>query len=266
MLEICNDIDEIRYKELIDKISSRFGLTQKERIEQLQSGQAVIANRVYWCVTHLKKAGLLRGKRGIVSITPAGKDVLLKKLKKIDLKFLSTLQAYVDWKASFGKKSDATKDPESHTPEAKMEEGYNEIKSQVVGELLDKLHKVSPYFFEHIATEVFRAMEYGVHHKVTQKSRDGGIDAVISEDKLGLDEIYLQMKKWSGTIPAEQVQKFVGAMDGRKSNKGIFVTTSKFSDGTREYVKNAKANVKLVDRQNISRVHVRQQHWGHDKT
>ena len=82
MLEICNGIDEIRYKELIDKLSSRFHLTQEERIEQLQSGQAVIANRVYWCVTHLKKAGLLEGKRGIVSITPAGKDALLQNLKK----------------------------------------------------------------------------------------------------------------------------------------------------------------------------------------
>ena len=252
MLEICNDIDEIRYKELIDKLSSRFSLTQEERIEQLQSGQAVIANRVYWCVTHLKKAGLLEGKRGIVSITPAGKNALLQNLKKIDLKFLSTLQAYINWKASFGKKSGATKDLESHTPDAKMEEGYNEIKSQVAGELLDKLHKVSPYFFEHIVTEVFRAMGYGISHKVTPKSRDGGIDAVISEDKLGLDEIYLQAKRWSGTVPTEQVQKFVGAMDGRKSSKGIFVTTSKFSDGTRKYVKNAKANVKLVDGETLA--------------
>ena len=252
MLEICNNGREMRYKEIIDKLADQSKLTQEERNKQLQSGQTVFANRIYWCVTHMKKANLLGGKRGHVLITPSGEDVLKARPERIDLRFLDRIKEYKDWKANFGKKTDVSKDSDLSTPESRVEDGYNEIRKQVVDELLEKLHQGSSDFFEQAVPKVFRAMGYGVDHNVTKKSNDGGIDSVISEDKLGLDEIYLQAKRWNGTVPREQVQKFAGAILGKKSRKGIFVTSSMFSDGAKNFIKTAPVNVILVDGETLA--------------
>lgn len=250
------DGQEHSMKEVEANLATEFGLTDDELAQTTPSGRMTIfSNRVGWAKTYLKKAGLVNApRRGPFSITAEGNKVLAQKPDVIDRNFLSQFPTFQ--KFSFGTGEIEDQEQASNfaedTPEETMEAGYQSILKDLHTELLANLKNGSPRFFEQAVIDLLLSMGYGGSRKDAGKavgrSRDGGIDGVIKEDKLGLDLIYVQAKKWDGaTVGRPEVQSFVGALTGKFAKKGIFITTSSFSRDAIEYVKNLDSKVILID-------------------
>ena len=209
-------------------------------MEMLSSGQRAIANRVGWARTYLKKAGLLQSpQRGMMQITDRGRQVLAGNPERVDAAYLK--ERFSEFREWIKAKPDIVgpKPGPAVTPEEVMESAYNERIDRVASDLLERLQTGSPYFFERIVVQLLRAMGYGGISGcglVTPKSRDGGIDGVIYEDKLGLGNVCVQAKRWDGTVGRKTVQEFVGSMDLYRSRKGVIFTTSSFTADALEYV------------------------------
>lgn len=133
------------------------------------------------------------------------------------------------------------------SPEDMMDEGYKMIKNNVKNELEEKIKTITPSFFEELVVELIRKMGYGISHNVTGQPGDGGIDGIIEEDKLGFDKIYIQAKRWERTVSEPELRSFVGALQSKQSKKGIFITSSNFSDSARDYIKQSGSNILLID-------------------
>jgi restriction system protein len=227
-------------RDIIEQIADALSLTQDERMEMLSSGQRAIANRVGWARTYLKKAGLLQSpQRGLMQITDRGRQVLAENPLRIDTAYLKErFPEFRDWIKSKPEVA-APEGGDAATPEEVMESAYRERIDQVASDLLEKLQSCSPYFFERVVVQLLRAMGYGGiggRGLVTPKSRDGGIDGVIYEDKLGLGNVCVQAKRWDGTVGRKTVQEFVGSMDLYRSRKGVIFTTSTFTSDAVEFV------------------------------
>jgi restriction system protein len=227
-------------RELTEQVADAFSLSAEERIKTLSSGQRAIANRVGWARTYLKKSGLLRSpQRGVMQITDLGRQVLSEKPSRIDAAYLK--ERFPEFKQWIQTKPEAPapKNGPSSTPDEVMESAYDQLIDEVASELLDSLKTANPYFFEKVVVQLLRAMGYGGPGGlglVTPRSRDGGVDGVIYEDKLGLDRVCIQAKRWEGTVGRKTVQEFVGSMDLHRSRKGVILTTSSFSADAREFV------------------------------
>jgi restriction system protein len=227
-------------RELTENIANALSLTDDERSEMLSSGQRAIANRVGWARTYLKKAGLIQSpKRGIQQISDRGRQVLAENPSRIDTAFLK--ERYSEFRDWILAKPQAQAPSESGptTPDEAIEAAYKQLNDQVAIDLLDTLKECSPYFFEKVVVQLLRAMGYGGtagRGLVTPKSRDGGVDGVIYEDKLGLDSVCIQAKRWEGTVGRKTVQEFVGSMDLHRSRKGVILTTGTFSHDASEFV------------------------------
>lgn len=243
--------------ELENKLATHFNLNEEERrqLKPSSSHETIFSNRVRWARFYLKKAGLLEDpKRGFTKITQKGLELANKPPAKIDIKFL---MLYPEFKEFYIKKKpektqdtsvvDVEKEFVKYTPEDLIIAGYQSLRNNLEKELLDRINTNSPQFFERLVLDLIRKMGYGVDHKVLGRTGDGGIDGVIKEDKLGLDEIYFQAKRWKGTIPIHQVRDFGGALLGKKSKKGIFITTSDFSPDAYDYAKIPDANIVLIN-------------------
>ena len=252
LLEFLSDGKEHTSKEINDYITKKFHLTEEEKNELLPSGaQTVINNRISWARTYLKKAGLIKSpKRGTFVITEDGKKVLEKKPIKIDRYFLRTIPKFIEWRNNHlpkARKKDFTKTDldftYNKTPQELMDYAYQEFIDKLSFELLDKVKNSSPQFFENLVIDLLVKLGYGGSKKeagkAVGKSGDGGIDGIINEDKLGLDKIYIQAKKWENTIPLKEIRDFAGALLAQKAKKGVFITTSKFPQTAYEYVKNS---------------------------
>ncbi len=234
----------------------RFKLTEDEINERIPSGQSTyIKNRTGWARTYLKKAGLLNSpKRGFVQITERGKEAISAGLEKVDRKYLEQFPEFTEFQKRSNKK-DEKNIPFSgkETPEETIESSYQELRSQLADELLDQVRSCSPEFFERMVVELIVTMGYGGSFRdaaqATQRSHDGGIDGVIKEDRLGLDTIYIQAKKWdeSRSIQRPEIQKFAGALQGVRARKGIFITTSFFSSGAIEFANSIESKIVLLD-------------------
>lgn len=253
LLRFCADGKEHANQEALDALATEFGLTNDERKKLLPSGQQrVFDNRVAWARAHMKMALLIENpRRGIFRITGRGKSILEQSPPSIDLKFLRQFSEYVD--AREKPKSDASTvtAEEAQTPEEQIEQAYETLRENLAGELLQQLKSASPSFFEKVVVDVIVRMGYGGSLKdagqAIGRSGDEGIDGVINEDRLGLDSIYIQAKRWEGTVSRPEIQKFAGALQGKRATKGVFITTSDFSEGSRDFASNISSKIILID-------------------
>lgn len=240
--------------ETINVLSKHFHLTDEELAELLPSGQqSVFTNRVAWAKAHLKKAGLLDSpSRGLYKVTPRGLEALAQNNQKINLKYLKQFEEYSQGNSgnSNAKEKDEQKPSDTLTPSEHIEIGYQRIREELEEELLAKIKESSPAFFERLVVEVLVAMGYGGSRKdagqTLGQSGDGGIDGVIKEDRLGLDAIYIQAKRWDSVVGRPEIQKFAGALQGQRAKKGVFITTSGFSKEASDYVSMIENRIVLI--------------------
>ena len=264
LLKEISNRNEFTAKDVNSNLSKYFNLTDDELQEMLPSGkQAVFVNRVAWAKAHLKIAGLLESpKRGSFKITPKGLEVLNQNPEIINLKFLKTLPDYIEYLES-SKSDEKTTDVNSETediktPEELIEQSFLTIQKALSQELITKVKSCSPYFFENLVVELLVKMGYGGSlsdaGKAIGKSGDEGIDGIIKEDKLGLDIIYIQAKRWEGNVGRPEIQKFVGALAGQGAKKGIFITTSKFTPDALNYIPRNETKIVLIDGEKLTRL------------
>jgi len=257
LLKLAGDKQEHTIREAIDYIAETFKLTESDKKEVLPSGQQyIIDNRVGWARTYLKKAGLLEStKRAYFKITDLGLEVLEKNPKEVNIKFLEQFPLFIEFRNIKKEKDNHEERPEesnsTQTPQELLEYGYQKIKRDLAQELLILVKQSSPQFFEKLVVELLLAMGYGGSRKdagqAVGQSGDGGIDGIIKEDKLGLDVIYLQAKRWENVVGSKEIRNFVGSLVGQKANKGVFITTSGFTKDSLEYVKTITHKVILID-------------------
>lgn len=263
VLKHLNDGGEHSLRGTISALADEFGLTDEERKVLLPSGkQPIVSNRVAWAVTYLRQAGLLENiKRGVFKITEKGRQVLVDFPERIDNSVLEQFEEFQEFKTrNRSNKEPTTRKPietQSETnPEETLETAYQELKDGLVLELLDSIKQCTPEFFEQLVIDVLIKMGYGGSRKeagqAIGRSGDEGIDGIIKEDKLGLDIIYLQAKRWEGTVSRPEIQKFAGALQGQRARKGIFITTSQFSKEALDYVKNIDSKIILIDGSQLS--------------
>jgi len=241
-------------RETIDILSKHFHLTDDELAELLPSGQqSVFTNRVAWAKAHLKKAELLESpSRGLYKVSPRGLQALAQSNQKINLKYLKQFEEYSQGNSgnSNAKEKDEQKPSDTLTPSEHIEFGYQRIREELEEELLAKIKESSPAFFERLVVEVLVAMGYGGSRKdagqTLGQSGDGGIDGVIKEDRLGLDAIYIQAKRWDSVVGRPEIQKFAGALQGQRARKGVFITTSGFSKEASDYVSMIENRIVLI--------------------
>ncbi len=264
LLKVAGDKKEHSIREAIDHIGDLFKLSEQERKEVLPSGRSyIIDNRVGWARTYLKKAGLLEDtRRSYFRITDKGAEVLAKSPTEINIKFLQKFPEFNEFRK---KKDDGEEEQEqviqedsSQTPQELLEYGYQKIKRDLAQELIESVKKASPRFFEQLVVELLLKMGYGGSLKDAGKaigqSGDGGIDGIIKEDKLGLDVIYIQAKRWENVVGSKEIRNFVGSLVGQKANKGVFITTSGYTKDALEYVKTITHKVILIDGEMLSQL------------
>lgn len=245
ILKVLSNDEIMHRRELIKKViqNSYFHLPKELLEEKIKSGDVLIENRIAWGISYLKQSEYVKyPKRGFVQITPKGlkqKDVLT--LKQVQLDISKTL-VYKDGNV----KDDEINEIKTSSPEDLIYEGFNQIEKEVKNDLLEKLKTIDPYYFEKVILILLKKMGYGEFIE-TSKSGDGGIDGIINEDKLGLDKIYIQAKRFSeNKVREKDIRNFIGAMSG-DTNKGVFVTTSLFDNGAIEKAKNAHHKIILLD-------------------
>jgi restriction system protein len=242
---------EVAVREVSESLAKEFGLTEEELNKLLPSGRApLFYNRVQWAITHLRKAGLLATpRRACVSITPRGRAVLSRNLKRVDLRLLMEFPEFQEFRS---KKIQTDQGESQDTPLETLETGYQSLRAELADELLAKVKGCSPSFFEQLVVELLVKMGYGGSRadagKALGRSGDEGIDGIIKEDKLGLDTIYLQAKRWKdNSVGRPAIQQFAGALAGQGASKGIFITTSKFTEDARSFVGKVNSKIVLID-------------------
>ncbi len=260
LLKYLGDNEEHSLRETIEYLADKFQLSNEERKELLPSGQqATFDNRVGWARTYMKKAILLEPtRRGYFRITERGQDVLSQNPQKINVKFLEQFQEFMEFRQVRKEKPEKPKvEPASvETPEEALEGAYQKLQEGLASDLLQNVKDCSPAFFERLVVALLVQMGYGGSRKEAGQAvggtADGGIDGIIKEDKLGLDIIFIQAKRWEGTVGRPEIQKFAGALQGQKAKKGIFITTSNFSKEASDYVKNIDTKIILIDGQQLA--------------
>jgi restriction system protein len=257
MLKLSGDLKERSLAETRDALAEIFGITDEERKELLPSGtQPIFNNRVAWACIYLYNAGLLeRPKRGWYKITDRGFDVLKKDPPKIDVKYLNQFPAFVKFRETKKEEKEDSGvsgvEPPVTNPEEALETSYQALQQALASDIIQSIKDCSPQFFERLVIDVLVKMGYGGSRKeagqAVGRTGDGGIDGIIKEDKLGLDIIYIQAKRWENTVGRPEIQKFAGALQGQRARKGIFITTSDFTKDALNYVKNIESKIILID-------------------
>jgi restriction system protein len=231
-------------------------LSDEERNELLPSGgQGVFNNRVHWARTYLKQAGLLDApRRGYFQITDRGLSLLAEKPNVVNVTLLERYPEFLEFRSRRkGKNNDVGEEisTSTETPEDALASAYMAIQRKVEEEIIDSIMQSSPSFFERLVVDLLVKMGYGGNRqdagRALGKSGDGGIDGIINEDRLGLDVIYIQAKRWDGTVGRPEIQKFAGALQGQRARKGVFITTSSFSRGAIEYASQIESKIILID-------------------
>jgi restriction system protein len=260
LLKLVSDKQEHKYRDLIENLASEFQVTDEERKELLASGnQAIFDNRVGWAKTYLKKARLLDSpKRATFVITQIGLDTLNKNPERIDAKYLKQFPGFLDFQNTSRNENETEEEitiveTYEQTPEENLDKAYQRIRKSLASELLNRVVDLSPTFFERLVVELLVKMGYGGSikdaGKAIGKSGDEGIDGTIKEDKLGLDIIYIQAKRWrpGNVVGRPELHKFVGALAGQGAKKGIFITTSNFTKEALEYTPKNETKIVLID-------------------
>jgi restriction system protein len=265
LLRIASDGHEHRVRDALEQLASEFKLTDAERAELLPSGTApYFDNRVGWARTYLKQAGLLSSpKRGTFQITEAGRQLLAKKPPRINIALLEQYPAFVEFKNRRKDEVDQTAKARSEppasdeTPEDALAVAYGTLRRNLESELLDQVRASSPAFFERLVIDLLVAMGYGGSRqdagRAIGRSADEGIDGIIKEDKLGLDAIYVQAKKWGDqTVGRPEIQKFAGALQGQRATKGVFITTSSFTREAEHFANSISSKIILIDGERLA--------------
>jgi len=255
MLKLAGDGKVWSLVDAREALARHFRLSPEEQEELLPSGrQARFANRVAWAKVYLQRGGLLKSpERAHFQITERGREVLLNPPDEISVKFLSQYPEFEEFRTRSSKQEETQLVGAGvlDTPEEVLESAYATMRKNLASEILDRVKSCSPRFFEYLVVDLLLKMGYGragdgAGEHVGQ-SGDEGIDGIISEDRLGLEMVYLQAKRWEGTVGRPEIQKFVGALHGRRARKGVFITTGSFSTGAETYVENIDPKVALVD-------------------
>lgn len=260
-LRLLSDAKEHSLQDVYDTLCEEFHLTDEEKRTVLaKSNQSVIRNRIGWVRTYLLKAGLITSpQRAVYKVSQDGLNVLAKKPKRIDISYLRQIPKFQQWRETFSSHkenvgNDETSLPDvGKTPEELLDDAYVKLKSELADELLNRITKCSPAFFERLVIDLLLHMGYGGSQQeagqVTGKTGDGGIDGIIKEDKLGLDTIYIQAKKWQdgNTVGRPDIQKFVGALAEQGAKKGVFITTSSFTEAARKCIPKNDTKIVLID-------------------
>ncbi len=257
LLKLAADGEMHRFSDAVETLALQFELSEDERKHMLPSGtQRTLPNRVGWARTYMKKAGLLTDpKRGFFQITDRGKQVLQDDQDSIDVKFLRQFDEFLEFQTKRNKPTEVvgvSDDRASEdTPEETLESAYERLRVQLANELIERVLEMTPESFEDLVVKLLVAMGYGGSRKEAGtrigKSGDGGIDGIINEDRLGLDVIYIQAKRWQGTVGRPEIQKFVGALQGVRAKKGVFITSSTYSKDAIDYSSNLDSKVILID-------------------
>jgi restriction system protein len=240
-----------------DMLAAQFKLSDADLAEPLPSGrQAKFSNRVAWAKSYLQQAGLLVSpRRGHFQVSARGCDVLKTKPSRIDIKFLEQFPEFVQFRNPKAETGVAPSEippgqPEPETPEEALEAAQLKMRAGLASELLERMKAASPLFFERLVVALLLRMGYGGSRQdagqAIGRAGDEGIDGVISEDRLGLDVVYLQAKKWDGTVGRPEIQRFVGALHGKRARKGVFITTGTFSAEAIAYVDRIDPKVVLM--------------------
>ena len=256
-LRYLADSKEHTLRDAEEYLAEHFKLTSAERAELLPSGQqGIFKNRIGWARTYLKKAALLESpKRGIFKITDRGQKTLSANPARIDVKFLEQFPEFMEFrdasKSENGTTTTVDVTPSKTTPEEAIELAHQGLREQLAQELLTRILSCSPTFFEQLVVELLVKMGYGGSRRDAGErigqAGDGGIDGIIKEDRLGLDTIYIQAKRWQGSVGRPEIQKFVGALQGQRAKKGVFITTSSYTADAADYATRIDTKVVLID-------------------
>ncbi len=264
LLTILSDGKERIIRDLTEQLAQHFALTDEERAAKLPSGQQTIfSNRVAWAKAHFKGAGLIENpSRGLIRISETGLKALAQKPPVINVKFLKQYPPYL---AFIGKSESedpveaigvSTREEEQRTPLELIDSSFRKLTQATADDLLTKLRACSPAFFESVVVKLLMAMGYGGiagEGTVTGKSGDAGIDGVITQDKLGLEVVCIQAKRWTGSVGRDVVQQFVGSMDYYRAKKGVILTTSTFTKDAAEFVHRIEGKkVVLIDGERLA--------------
>lgn len=256
LLKLLVSVNEISVREAIEQLANHFSLSDFEKQQLLPSGkQAIFSNRVGWARTYLKKAILLETpRRGQIKITQRGKQVIEESPEFIDDSFLQKFPEFMEFKNTKRDTSQIvqmTINESRKTPEEIFEESYEKLEKTLISDILQAIKGCSPSFFETLVIDVLVKMGYGGTQRdagqAIGKTGDEGIDGIIKEDRLGLDMIYIQAKRWEGTVGRPEIQKFAGALQGHRAKKGIFLTTSSFSQEAQDYISRIESKIVLID-------------------
>lgn len=262
LLKFAGDNEEHSLQEAVENLVDYFELTDEELRELLPSGQqAIFRNRVGWARSYMKQAILLEStRRGYIRITPRGLDVIRQNPSKITVKFLDQFEEFCEFRKRRRIKPREEREPEEQeqrTPEEILETVYENLRNELADDILQQISKSTSRFFERIVVEVIVKMGYGGSlrdaGKAIGRSGDEGIDGIIKEDKLGLDIIYIQAKRWENTVGRPEIHRFAGALHGKHARKGVFITTSDFSKEALEYVTNIDSKIILIDGEQLAR-------------
>lgn len=265
LLEAHADGREHLNRDLVARLAERFGLTDEERREMLPSGRArLFDNRVGWAKAHIAQAGFLESpRRAISTITERGREALRMHPERIDLRVLNDYDEYREFRNRRKSTDDESGVPEvetqdEQTPEELLDNAYLKVRRQIEAELLAQIKSAPPEFLERVVVDLVVRMGYGGSRKdageALGRSGDEGIDGIIKEDPLGLDIIYLQAKRWEGTVGRPEIQKFAGALQGQRARKGIFITTSTFSADALDYASRIETKIILIDGSRLAKL------------
>lgn len=261
LLVLLSDGEEWSTRAIRSAFAKHFELTPEELEQRLPSGaDLTFRNRVGWALTHVYQAALVeRPRRGVYAITDRGRQVLTDtpESERVDLRVLSAFEEFRAFRSQDGSPDPpleialVTSPDQAATPIEQIESAYRALRAALAPDVLDRVREQTPDFFEQVVLDVLQAIGYGGSREDAAqrlgRSGDGGVDGVIQEDKLGLDLIYVQAKRWANTVGRPEIQQFVGALNGQRANKGVFITTSNFSREATQFADAVNPRVVLVD-------------------
>ncbi len=258
VLSAASGHNELSVAQLRTAIASKLKLSDEELVQRLASdSQTVFGSRVAWAVQYLKQAGVLNAvRRGIYQITDRGQSLLNGKPTEINIKTLRQFPEFADFEQRGNDSqqlstSVATSIDAKSTPEELLEKSFQTLREALANDLLESIRNGTPAAFEQIVVDLLVAMGYGGSvedaGKVVGKSGDGGIDGIIKQDKLGLDAIYVQAKRWKDVVGSPEIMKFSGSLTKKHANRGVFITTSNFTKDAMEFVEAMPQRIILID-------------------
>lgn len=261
-MKMIKDGREYTMPEIRGLLADQFNLSEEDKKELLPSGkQPTFSNRVAWSKVHLSKASLVENiQRGVFKITDRGMQVLAENPERIDIKYLNKFASFLEFRSGGKKKEAKSKEEDEKTPIEQIEDSYQDFRDALADEIVEQLLSCSPAFFEKVVVELLVNMGYGGTRKdagqAIGKAGDEGIDGVIKQDRLGLDIIYIQAKRWDKKhiVGRPEIQKFAGALQGKRSRKGVFITTSRFSQLALDYAGNIESKIILVGGEHLAQL------------